>query len=840
MTIDIPELCLVVLMGPSGSGKSTFARIHFASTEVLSSDVCRGLVSDDENDQTVSGDAFDVLHYIAGKRLALGKLTVVDATNVRKEDRASLVQLARAHDVLPVAIVLKMPEKLCQERNEARPDRQFGKHVIRNQLIALRRGLRGFKREGFRQIHVFESPDELASVEIGRTRLWNDRRDDAGPFDVIGDVHGCADELCDLLESLGYQTTKRFHIVPPPGRKAVFVGDLVDRGPDSLGVLNIVRHMVAAGTALCVPGNHDAKLLKALKGRKVQRNHGLAETMDQIEADAGDDLPAITSFLNRLVSHYVLDVGKLVVAHAGLKEKYIGRASRRVREFALYGDTTGETDEHGLPVRLNWAADYRGDATLVYGHTPVADPQWLNNTVNIDTGCVFGGKLTALRWPEREFVSVPAKSKYAEPGRPFLEADRPQQYEHDDVLDLADVTGKRVIETCLQRSVIVRAENAAAALEVMSRFTIDPRWLIHLPPTMSPCETSKRDDLLEHPDEAFNYFRNAGIECLVCQEKHMGSRAIVVVCRDESLAIERFGVESAPDAGVIYTRTGRPFFDDGITGELLNIVRNALTAAGFWDEFETDWFCLDCELMPWSAKAQDLLRTQYAAVGSAAEAGLSAAIEALRSATLPDDPHVSGLLQRTERRREHIARYVDAYRRYCWPVASVADLKLAPFHLLASEGKVHTDGDHAWHMSTLARLAGGPVIATNHRVVELADDRSVVDAVAWWEQLTGDGGEGIVVKPIDWINHGPRGFVQPAMKVRGREYLRIIYGPEYISHLAQLRGRHLGGKRSMALREFSLGLEALHRFIDREPLRRVHECVFGVLALESEPVDPRL
>ncbi|MEM6312745.1 MAG: polynucleotide kinase-phosphatase [Planctomycetota bacterium] len=840
MTLDLPELSLVVLIGPSGAGKSTFARAHFKPTEVLSSDVCRGMVSDDENDQTVSRAAFEVLHFIAGKRLALGKLTVVDATNVRPEDRASLVRLARAHDVLPVAIVLKMPEELCQARNESRPDRQFGRHVIRNQLIALRRSLKKLGREGFRQVHVLDSPEQVADVSIGRQKLWNDRRDESGPFDIIGDVHGCADELCVLLDKLGYQTADRAAMVPPPGRKAVFVGDLVDRGPDALGVLNLVRHMVDAGTALCVPGNHDAKLLKALQGRKVQRNHGLAETLVQLEAEAGDTLPAITKFLDGLVSHYVLDGGKLVVAHAGMKQAYIGRASRRVREFALYGDTTGELDEHGLPVRLDWAADYRGDATIVYGHTPVAHPQWLNKTINIDTGCVFGGKLSALRWPEREIVSVDAERQYAEPGRPFLEPERPAQHEHDDLLDLADVTGKRVIETALQRSVVVRAENAAAALEVMSRFAVDPRWLIHLPPTMSPCETSKRPDLLEHPDEAFEHFRVRDVTRVVCQEKHMGSRAIAVVCRDEAAAVERFGVESAPNAGVVTTRTGRPFFDDAVERELLGVVRDQLTDAGFWDEFETTWFCLDCELMPWSAKAQDLLRTQYAAVGSAAMAGLAASVDALRSATLPDDPHVAALLERTDARRGDIDRYVDAYRQYCWSVHGVADLKLAPFHLLASEGRLHTDRDHLWHMSTLARLAGGPVIATDHRVVELADPSSVADATAWWETLTERGGEGMVVKPIDWINHGRQGLVQPAMKVRGREYLRIIYGPEYTAHLDQLRKRHLGGKRSLALREFALGLEALRRFVEREPLRRVHECVFGVLALESEPVDPRL
>ena len=172
-----------------------------------------------------------------------------------------------------------------------------------------------------------------------------------------------------------------------------------------------------------------------------------------------------------------------------------GRGSGKVRDFALYGETTGETDEFGLPVRCNWAAEYRGSAMVVYGHTPVPEPEWLNRTVNIDTGCVFGGKLTALRYPEKEFVSVPAARTYCEPARPFLpeEQQAPKlsaQQAHDEVLDADDVLGKRIVSTRLRGNVTIREANATAALEVMSRFAANPKWLIYLPPTMSPCETS--------------------------------------------------------------------------------------------------------------------------------------------------------------------------------------------------------------------------------------------------------------------------------------------------------------------------------------------------------------
>src|SRR2546427_649862 len=343
MNIPLPEFALVLLVGASGSGKSTFAAKHFKSTEVLSSDWCRAAVSDDPNDQAATKDAFELLHFIAAKRLRAMKLTVIDATNVQPESRKSLIELARAHDVLPVAIVFDVPERISQDRNKSRPDRDFGPHVVRQQAQQLRRSMRGMQREGLRYVWTLSSVEEVDATTVTRQRLWTDRRIEQGPFDIIGDIHGCYDELVQLLERLGYQTA------------------------------------------------------------------------------ATENGERVAKFIDALISHFVLDEGKLVVAHGGMKAEYAGRASGRVREFALYGDTTGETDEFGLPVRLNWAADYRGRAMVVYGHTPVREPEWLNNTINLDTGCVFGGALTALRYPERELVSVPAGHTYYEPARPFLE-----------------------------------------------------------------------------------------------------------------------------------------------------------------------------------------------------------------------------------------------------------------------------------------------------------------------------------------------------------------------------------------------------------------------------------
>lgn len=854
--ITVPEFSLVLLVGASGSGKSTFARRHFMATEVVSSDACRGLVADDENDLNATADAFALLHAILDLRLKGRRLTVVDATNLRPEDRKALLDIARRWHALAVAIVLDPGEEVCRSRNAARPDRTFGPQVIRNHMALLRRGLRGLKREGFSHVYVLDGEAKIAAAEITRQRLWTDRRDERGPFDIIGDVHGCAGELEALLSKLGYEVDRtirddgepRYRVTPPEGRKAVFVGDLVDRGPRVADALRLAMDMVEDGVALCVLGNHEAKVERWLNGKDVKVAHGLDTTIASLGTRSDIFRVRVRRFIGSLVSHYMLDGGRLAVAHAGIKQDMQGRASGAIRGFCLYGETTGEIDEFGLPVRQNWAAEYRGDTRVIYGHTPVLEAAWLNNTLCIDTGCVFGGTLTALRYPEGEIVSVPAAEVYAEPIRPLVAPETPAaglsaQAEADDLLDLADVSGKRILTTRLLPSVTIREENNAAALEVMSRFAIDPKWLIHLPPTMSPSETSKEDGFLEHPREAFAYYRREGIREVVAQEKHMGSRALLVVCRDEETARARFGV-AGQDVGAIYTRSGRAFFSEpALHDGVLARTREALRRSGVFEDLNTDWVLLDAEIMPWSAKAQTLIAGQYAPTGAAARIGLGAAEATLRRA-LANGVAVEALTDKVTVRLQRAQAFSAVVRSYSWPVTGIDDLQIAPFHLLASEGAVHSDKPHRWHRQTLARLAEADRLfkATATIGIDLDNEAEVAQATAWWLDLTAAGGEGMVVKPADFLARGRRGIVQPAIKCRGREYLRIIYGPDYDApeHLERLRERGLGAKRSLAFREFALGLEALERFVAKEPLRRVHECVFGVLALESEPVDPRL
>jgi protein phosphatase len=524
----------------------------------------------------------------------------------------------------------------------------------------------------------------------------------------------------------------------------------------------------------------------------------------------------------------------LVVAHAGIKQPYIGRSSPVIRDFCLYGETTGESDEFGLPVRLNWAADYRGSALVVYGHTPNPDPLWQNNTVNIDTGCVFGGALTALRYPERETVSVPAKQVYYAPVRPTFA--RPEL--GTPTLRYEDVAGKQYIQTRLHGTILLREDKTAPALETLSRFGVDPRWVIYLPPTMAPVEASNEPDLLEHPDEAFAYYRHQGVHQVVCEQKHMGSRAIAIVCRDTSVPRKRFGVP-AETLGVVYTRTGRRFFNDPAwEAALLHHLRDAATAAGLWDALETDWLLLDAELMPWSAKAQELLRLQYAPT---AAAGIAALHPALAIAPAELQPTLQARL-------DALQRYRDAYRRYCWQVHRPDDLRFAPFHLLASEGAVHAHKPHTWHLEQLARLCeagnalGKPILQpTEWKLVDTTDPQSQSEAIRWF---------------LDYTRAGRRGYCGQAAGVRRARQAGVgaarTQGARARVPAHHLRrgihpalGRTARAERRAQTHAGCAGVRAGHRGAGavhplRAVLTRVHQCVLGILALEAEPVDPRL
>jgi len=426
--LKIPEFSLVVLVGVTGSGKTTFARKHFEDAETLSLDRSQPFSCGDEGSQAQSGDSFKLLHKAVSRRLKQGMLTVVDAANIDSDSRVALVRLAKKYYYTSIVIVLDLPGRTCKTHNASRTDRVVSSFVIYRQRMQLRRSLRRIKHEGFKYVYFLRSIKTINAVRhIVREKLPSNKREVRGPFDIIGDVHGCFTELVELLQKMDYVITRTngdgadygFDVTPPEGRTALFLGDLVDRGPDSPSVLRLVMSMVKQGVAYCVPGNHDFKLHKYLAGSDIKVKHGLEKTLEQLRGENPQFLGEVDHFIAGLASHYVFDDGRLVIAHAGLEEAMHGRGGGTVRSYCLYGETTGETDEFGLPVRVNWALNYRGKAMVVYGHTPVLQAQWVNNTIDIDTGCVFGGSLTALRYPEKELVTVKARQVYHVRGRPM-------------------------------------------------------------------------------------------------------------------------------------------------------------------------------------------------------------------------------------------------------------------------------------------------------------------------------------------------------------------------------------------------------------------------------------
>lgn len=410
MTVELPELCLVLVLGPTGSGKSTFAARHFDPREVVSLEELRAKVCEDpaEIDARGEGVAHRVAEAIVDERLRRGMLTVVDGA----EQLDGLLTVARKRYVDVVGLFLDTKVKVCLKRTPG-----LEREALVAQRNALNSELAGLRKRKGASVHSLLGR-EVDGLELRRVPMPGDRSELPGPFDLIGDVHGCHEELVVLLTALGYRSDGAGEWGHPE-RTAVFVGDLVDRGPRSLESLDLVRRMVEAGRALCVLGNHDDKLNRYLSGRKIKVQHGLATTVAELEQLEPEERAAwierARAFLDGLPTQLQLDGGCLVVAHGGIRESMIGRVGSRVRAFCLYGDTTGKLNAFGLPERLDWAQEYEGDPIVVYGHTPNLQPRWVNGTTNIDQGCCFGGALTAFRYPEGQFAMVPARRTYCPP-----------------------------------------------------------------------------------------------------------------------------------------------------------------------------------------------------------------------------------------------------------------------------------------------------------------------------------------------------------------------------------------------------------------------------------------
>lgn len=861
--INLPHAGIVLLVGPSNSGKTTLINQlmqeqQIYASEVVSSDQFRVLVSDVEfidwnrrpkyeadalfNEyQQISKEAFEAMDYIIAKRCRLNKLTFIDATHLRDYEREKYLQMAKRYHVPAIAIVLNLAETELLRRDLER-DFPRGKNRIKQQYQHFKKTLRSIKKEGFRRCYIF-GEEELQVLNVNR--LGNPLLIDVGNgIDFIGDIHGCFEEFSEILSKLGYIENEEGYFIHPEGRKILSLGDVMSRGPRSIETLQFFQKHVAAGLAYMIDSNHGWKIARWLDGNNVTLAHGdenVKAEFDEYEGKFGKDeadrlKEQIRDMLLEAKSHYIIQkngVNVAVAVHAGIKDHYIGKQSPRISDFCRYGDSDG-LDENGKPVRKDWSIAHQSSELILWGHDPRTQPLLVNNTLNIDQGVVFGGNLTAYCFPERKFVSVKAKADYANVSDNPLKVLESKRLAPPNIAKFLE--GYSVL-TELYGEIAIYADSTKSALDDLSHYTLPLEEIVYLPPTMSPTpKPSSLAGYLEHPIEAFEYYQANGVDTMVVEKKHMGSRGILFLFKNKEIAKEYIGRETL---GSIYTRTGRAFFKKELEEQILQVLN--IDLSGYFEKYNTDFVLMDAEILPWNLKAKELIMNQYAHVGEMALLDRSKLLEQLKKA-LDNGKDVSSWLEETDEKIRNAQVFNEVYQKYCWETEGLAGIQIAPFHTLAHSNETFFDKPHTWHMeknkefSVLSNL----FVETEYRIVN--DEDSMKSAIKWWEEMTEDGHEGFVVKPESYVARHKGKLLQPAIKVRGRKYLHIIYGIDYLQpeNLARLKQRNAGKKQRNALKEFALGVEAVNRFVRRESLERYHECVLGVLALESDPIDPRL
>ncbi|MFK9094820.1 polynucleotide kinase-phosphatase [Bacillus salipaludis] len=861
--IHLPFAGIVLLVGPSNSGKTTLlnrltSENSILASEVISSDQFRVLVSDiefinwnqrpkDEADalfdeySQISNEAFEAMDYLIGKRCRLNKLTIIDATHLKEEDRERYIRLGKKYHVPVVAVVFNVVEKELIVRDSLR-DFPRGKNRIKQQYQQFKRTLRSIKKESFHRTYILDETD-LQALHISRQE--NSLVIDVGNgIDFIGDIHGCYEEFIELLRKLGYMENVEGLFLHPEGRKILSLGDVMSRGPRSLETLQFFKKHVATGIAYMIDSNHGWKIARWLDGRKVNLAHGderVEEEFVEYESRFGNEAAnrlkeELKDLLLAAKSHFIIkknDVRLAVAVHAGIRDHYIGKQSQRISDFCRYGDAEG-LDENGKPRRKDWTIDHKSSELIIWGHDPKPQPLLVNNTLNIDQGVVFGGRLTAYRYPEKQFVSVEAKQDYANvPDNPLKEWERKRLVPPN----LGKFVNGFSVLTEQLGEVSVYKDGAKSALDDLSHFTLPLEEIVYLPPTMSPTpKPSKLEGYLEHPLEAFEYYQANGVNSMIVEKKHMGSRGILFLFKNKEVAKEYIGRETL---GSIYTRTGRAFFQKELEEQIVTVLNANLSA--YFEKYNTDFVLLDAEILPWNLKAKDLIMNQYAHVGEMALLDRSKLRAQLQKA-FDNGKDVSNWLEEIDEKLLNIKTFNEVYPKYCWETEGLEGIQIAPFHTLAHSTETFFDKPHTWHMGKNKELSGLSklFVETEYRIVN--DESSMNAAIEWWEVMTEDGHEGFVVKPETYVARHKGKLLQPAIKVRGRKYLHIIYGIDYLQqeNLARLKQRNTSKKQRSAMKEFALGVEAVNRFVRGESIERYHECVLGVLAFEADPIDPRL
>ncbi|MCM3388149.1 polynucleotide kinase-phosphatase [Ureibacillus chungkukjangi] len=861
MEITLPYAGIVLLVGPSNSGKSSFLKQQINKgrilpSEVISSDDYRIRVGDVEfidwshrwkdvseslfdEYQRISQEAFSLMEATIEARCRLNKMSIVDATHLYADDRKRYIELGKKHHVPVMTLVLDVGQEELLERDKLRENPRGSKR-IKQQYQTFKREKRFIKKEGYLASYFIS---DVSEVEVIRKTQNPLHLEVGNGIDIIGDIHGCYDEMIELLERLGYEKDHQSLYVHPEGRRFLSLGDIMSRGPESLKTMEFFMRHVNENLAYMIDSNHGWKIARWLEGKNVTLNHGdeLVEEELARNGETGDITQLkqeLKTFLLRAPSHYVLtknNVPTLVCTHAGIKDDFIGKQSYDISDFCRYGDNEG-LDETGKPIRKDWTIHHKTSTLIVWGHDPKLKPLVVNNTINIDQGVVFGGELTAFRYPEQEFVAVQAKQDYSGGhNNPLIELKK-KRLNPPNIAKFID--GFSILTEHIG-SVKVPKEYGLASIDSVSHFTVPIEELVYIPPTMSPPpKPSSIEGYLEHPREAIEYYRSLGINQMVAEKKHMGSRGILYLFKDKEAGRKFVGRETL---GVIYTRTGRRFFDLETEDIILSRINQSLTANDYFNKYETEFLLVDAEIMPWNLKAKELISSQYAHVAENAILDRSLLKNKLEGAAYNNE-NLNTWLKEYDEMLVNAQVFMDVFQKYCWEINDLNQIQIAPFHILAHSNETFFDKPHTWHMKMNKEFAQMDKLFVKTEFMVIGDAASEEEVIKWWDEITSDGHEGIVIKPETFIAKSKERLIQPAIKVRGRKYLNIIYGMDYLQpdNLARLKQRNVGKKQKLALKEFSLGVEGIQRLVNGESIERIHECVLGTLAMEADPVDPRL
>ena len=849
MKFEIFEFSLVMLLGPAGVGQTDFTQAHFSNYECLSPAAFQKMITAIDADG-VSEEAYELLLKVLELRLKHRQLTCLNAPFLSSSEFGAIKKLAKKYHCRLVAVTFEKPLEDCLTANASNEKNPLPEHVIRIQHQKLSERVSYLGQEGFRQILRLKNDADIAEAQIIRKKLRCDLQEENGPFDIIGDVHGCLEELLQLLAKLDYQIEKvadpqdpwrPYKGSHPQGRRLLFVGDFCDRGPDSPGVFQLVMSLHQLGLALCVPGNHDDKLARKSSGRSVSMKHGIVETLEQLESYPKDFQDAIAKFVKSLPSHLMLQNGELIVSHAGLKSSMHNRSSAEIHAFCIYGDTTGKKDEFGLPIRLNWAKNYNGTATIVYGHTPVPNAEWLNNTIDIDTGCVFGGKLTALRFPEKQLVEVPAIKEWVAPSRPLnWKPEAEVVVESDPAMDMIMVGQQAGFST--RSGYVIRLEETAvqASLIHFTKYAVNPRWLLTLPTPYAPVSQAQTSGFLEHPAQVFEHYETNGVESLSVQFFESPIRVIMVVCKDEAAAFHRFGVGSE-GVGRIYTAIGTPFFPSKRDEQdILRKMGFKFGEAGIWEKYDTKWMCLECEVRPFSKHAQTLVSSHFEEIQHAQKVQSDFMQRQLEEAT--ESENLLNL-------KSHLAKEKTAINSFRKAIESISgdedQVQFVPLQLLATEGKANAKKDQNWHRAQcegLANLLPNLLQMPKFIEIDLASESDRRTAIETWLAECEGKSMGAIIRPIASYVEGTTELLQAGMIVRSQQYLRMLYGPFFdtTENLQVLENIDLAPVRGTRLRQFAFAVEALDNFVEQKDWSITFQAIFAVIGLASGIADSRL